>query len=93
MTMHINLSPEMEAYIKGKVAGGFYANATEVIRDAIRRMHDEEAGIRAFQDAVAEGEADVAAGRVHDYTESTMDDLIAEVLHEKYGPAKAAARG
>jgi putative addiction module CopG family antidote len=34
VTMHINLSPEMEHYIKGKVASGFYGNATEVIRDA-----------------------------------------------------------
>ena len=34
MSMHINLSPEMESYIKGKVSSGFYGNATEVIRDA-----------------------------------------------------------
>jgi antitoxin ParD1/3/4 len=38
MTMHINLSEEMERYIKSKVSTGFYGNATEVIRDAIRRM-------------------------------------------------------
>ena len=38
MTMHVNLPPEMESFIKSKVAGGFYGNATEVIRDAIRRM-------------------------------------------------------
>ena len=37
MTMHVNLSAEMEGFIKEKVAGGFYGNATEVIRDAIRR--------------------------------------------------------
>lgn len=34
MTMHVNLSSEMESYIKNKVASGFYGNATEVIRDA-----------------------------------------------------------
>ncbi len=38
MTMHINLSPEMENFIKGRVSSGFYGNATEVIRDAIRRL-------------------------------------------------------
>jgi antitoxin ParD1/3/4 len=42
MTMHINLSPEMEQYIKSKVESGFYGNATEVIRDAIRRMQASE---------------------------------------------------
>jgi len=30
MSMHVNLSPEMENYIKGKVAGGFYGNANDV---------------------------------------------------------------
>ena len=42
MTMHVHLSPEMENYIKGKVASGTYRNSTEVIRDAIRRMQAEE---------------------------------------------------
>ena len=40
--MHIKLSAEMNAYIKSKVASGFYGNATEVIRDAIRRMQAGE---------------------------------------------------
>ncbi len=56
MTMHINLSPEMEGYIKAKVGSGFYGNATEVIRDAIRRMQaDEDRGatLRASASAQA----------------------------------------
>jgi len=56
MTMHINLSPEMEQYIKTKVGSGFYGNATEVIRDAIRRMQANERRIAAFQSAVAKGD-------------------------------------
>lgn len=42
MTMHIKLSPEMERYLRDKVATGFYGNVTEVIRDAIRRMQAAE---------------------------------------------------
>jgi antitoxin ParD1/3/4 len=42
MTMHINLSDEMERYIKSKVATGFYGSATEVIRDAIRRLQTSD---------------------------------------------------
>lgn len=38
MTMHVNLSDEMEGFIRSKVGSGFYGNATEVIRDAVRRM-------------------------------------------------------
>ncbi len=62
MTMHINLSPEMESYIKGKVAGGFYGNATEVIPDAIRRMQAEEGRIAAFRRAIADGDAQLDRG-------------------------------
>jgi antitoxin ParD1/3/4 len=57
MSMHLNLSPEMEAYIKGKVSTGFYGNATEVIRDAIRRMQADEERAVAFRRASVEGEA------------------------------------
>ena len=32
----------MEGFIKTKLTTGFYGNATEVIRDAIRRMQAEE---------------------------------------------------
>lgn len=57
MTMHVNLSPEMESYIKGKVSTGFYGNATEVIRDAIRRMQADEDRAATVRRAVAEGKA------------------------------------
>jgi antitoxin ParD1/3/4 len=52
MTMHVNLSAEMESYIKAKVANGFYGNATEVIRDAIRRMQTEESRAAAWRAAI-----------------------------------------
>jgi antitoxin ParD1/3/4 len=49
MTLHINLSEEMQSYIKSKVRTGFYGNATEVIRDAIRRMQASDPQIAALQ--------------------------------------------
>ena len=78
MTMHVNLSKEMEAFIKRKVATGFYANATEVIRDAIRRMYADEAQMERFKAAVAEGEADADVGRVLPYTSDLMVSLMEE---------------
>lgn len=75
MTMHVNLSPEMENYIKGKVAGGFYGNATEVIRDAIRRMQADEERASAFRRAVAEGEAQLDRGEGRDYSVRRLDEL------------------
>jgi antitoxin ParD1/3/4 len=75
MTMHVNLSPEMESYIKGKVASGFYGNATEVIRDAIRRMQADEERGTAFRRAVAEGEAQLDRGQGRDYSAKRLDEL------------------
>ena len=75
MTMHINLSPEMETYIKGKVSTGFYGNATEVIRDAIRRMQAEDERVAAFRKAVAEGEAQLDRGEGIEYSRERLNKL------------------
>lgn len=40
--MHISLTPELESRIKTKVATGFYNNASEVIREALRFMETHE---------------------------------------------------
>ena len=40
--LHISLSPEYWRIIQEKIDSGYYANATEVIRDALRRMHENE---------------------------------------------------
>jgi len=40
--LHISLSPEYWRIIQDKIDSGYYANATEVIRDALRRMQENE---------------------------------------------------
>lgn len=72
MTMHINLSPEMESYIKAKVTGGFYGNATEVIRDALRRMQAEEERFAALRAAIAKGEEQLDRGEGTEFTPELM---------------------
>lgn len=74
MTMHVNLSPEMEGFIKNKVASGFYGNATEVIRDAIRRMQAEESRVAAWQAAIAQGDAQLNRGEGIRYTPESLTD-------------------
>jgi antitoxin ParD1/3/4 len=75
MTMHINLSPEMETFIKGKVASGFYGNATEVIRDAIRRMQAEEGRVSTWKAALKVGDDELDAGQSVPYNPATLDDI------------------
>ena len=80
MTMHVNLSPEMETYIKGKVAGGFYGNSTEVIRDAIRRMQTEENQRTAWLEAIAKGEAQLDRGEGIAYSTELMSSITQTAL-------------
>lgn len=41
--MNISLSPQMARFIRGRVKKGDYTNVSEVVRDAVRRMQEEEA--------------------------------------------------
>jgi antitoxin ParD1/3/4 len=70
MTMHINLSPEMEGFIKNLVKSGEYGNATEVIRDAIRRLKAHEMHKAAWRHAIEQGEEGDAHGDVTYNSES-----------------------
>ena len=75
MTMHVNLSPEMEEFIKEKVASGFYGNATEVIRDAIRRMQADESRVAAWQAALKQGDEQLDRGEGIAYTPTALNEI------------------
>ena len=40
--MNISISPQMAKFIRGKVKAGGYTNISEVVRNAVRRMQEEE---------------------------------------------------
>ena len=80
MTMHVNLSPEMEGFIKTQVASGFYGNATEVIRDAIRRMQAEESRVAAWQAAIKVGDDPLERGEGVAYTPATLNDITQSAI-------------
>jgi antitoxin ParD1/3/4 len=80
MTMHINLSPEMEGFIKDKVASGFYGNATEVIRDAVRRMQAEDGRIQAWQAAIKRGDDELDLGKGVAYNSETLKSITKEAV-------------
>lgn len=63
-TKNISLPKELEAYIDAKVASGEYAHASEVVRDGVRLLMQEEAQkLEWLRNAISEAEADIAAGR------------------------------
>jgi len=85
MTMHVNLSPEMESFIKSKVSSGFYGNATEVIRDAIRRMQAEESRISAWQAAIKKGDDQLDRGEGIAYIPETLNDITQSAIGAMHG--------
>ena len=84
MTMHVNLSTEMESYIKSKVGSGFYGNATEVIRDAIRRMQAEEERMATFRAAAAKGDAELDRGEGAAFTPELMESITQTALKDMH---------
>ncbi len=85
MTMHVNLSPELEGFIKTKVASGFYGNATEVIRDAIRRMQAEEIRLAAWQAAIKIGDDQLDRQEGVDYTSELLGEITKSAVKAMHG--------
>ncbi|MEN6437498.1 MAG: type II toxin-antitoxin system ParD family antitoxin [Syntrophobacter sp.] len=42
MPMNVNLTPQLEKLIKEKVASGLYNSASEVVREALRLMEEQD---------------------------------------------------
>lgn len=65
--MHVSLPPALEEFVRSKIASGLYDDASEVVREALRLMreHEEVSHLKLarLREALAEGEADLAAGR------------------------------
>lgn len=87
--MNIDFPAVDDGYIKGKVSNGYYTNATELVRDAVRRMReDDEAKRQRLLRALEVGEADIAAGRTTPYT----PQLLALIEEEARRHAAAARK-
>ena len=58
-TRNVNLTPELERFIATKVEAGLYANASEVMRTALRLLErderENEAKLEALRNAVDVG--------------------------------------
>ena len=78
----------MEAFIRSKVEGGFYGNATEVIRDAIRRMQAEEGRVAAWQAAIEVGDEQLDRGEGIGYDADALKDITQTAIEAMHS-AKA----
>ena len=84
--MHVRFSDVDEHYIKGKVESGFYTSENEVVKDAVRRMREEEERIARFQAAVRIGDEQIERGETMPYSKELMEQIGQRaVQHAKQG--------
>jgi len=74
----IVVGERFEKFIDQQVGSGRFNNASEVVRAGLRLLEDEEAKLQQLRALIAEGDADLAAGRYTVY-EST-DDLVGTIM-------------
>jgi antitoxin ParD1/3/4 len=97
---NFSLTPRLSRFIDRQVGSGRHQNASEVVREALRRYEaslvEEKARIAAIRTAIREGREDIARG---DYTLVETAEDAAQLYAELTGrrPAKrhaqAASRG
>ena len=76
--MNINFPPVDDGYIKAKVESGYYSNATEMVRDAVRRMREQDDQHGRLLAALELGERDIAEGRTVPYTPDLLNQIERE---------------
>ena len=68
--MNVNLTPELEALVQRKVASGLYNNQSEVVREALRLLAEQdrlrEAHLTNLRGALAKGLAQADRGKLLD---------------------------
>lgn len=79
--MHISLTTELEAAIKQKINSGYYNNASEVIRDALRFWETNEElvnymKLEILQKRLAVGADQAAQGM---FVDQSVREIVAEL--------------
>ena len=77
-TRNVNLTPELDRFIASRVESGLYANASEVMRAALRLLEQEE---REYEEKMAVLRAAIAEGDASPDAEPGVFDRI----RKKYG--------
>jgi antitoxin ParD1/3/4 len=76
--------PEADAIIERQLATGNFASADEVVRAGLQLLqeHIELEGLELdeLRRVIAEGDADIAAGRVYEY--ASAEEFLADIITE-----------
>lgn len=81
-TMNISLPDQMKQWVEEQVATGRYANASDVMRDLVRREQLRTEGIARLQ-------AEIDKGRASGVSDKTADEMFAEIKRKTKAALKA----
>ena len=95
--MNIYLGKHFEEFIRNQVESGRYANASEVVREALRWMEVDQIKLERLRAMLAEAEADFERGDfievtdVRAYIEGIRDRAIKRAKARQEEQARAAS--
>jgi antitoxin ParD1/3/4 len=78
--MNVSLGKTWEEYVEQRVNSGEFNNASEVVRDALRRQQEQLLKLEALRQEIDKGLDSLAAGRV---VRTTAGDIIAKAKARK----------
>lgn len=75
--MNVSLGKNWDDYVAEQVASGNFNNASEVVRDALRRQQEHFLKLEALRQDVAAGAASIEAGRVSHARPADIKAMVA----------------
>ena len=85
-SMNVSLTKELMEFVQKKVSTGMYNNASEVIRDALRRLDTDkelacELKLSRLKEALAPG---IKQAKNGEFVNQSFNEIIAEVEKETW---------
>ena len=77
-TMNVSLPDPMKAWVEAQVHGGQYGNASDYVRDLIRRDQQDREQIKTLQAAITKG---LESG----ISDRAMQDILKEARSKPFG--------
>lgn len=92
--MNINLNDHFENFIEERIKSGQYNSASEVVRDALRLLEEQEQiramKMQALKAEIQKGLDDLQQGRYSTYSDETLGEFFEDV--KKRGRERLAAK-
>ncbi len=82
--MNVSLTPELEEYVAAKVKSGLYNSASEVVREGLRLVHEQdqlrEIKLSGLKKEVQKGIDQLERGEFTEY--ESADELLADLMKD-----------